>query len=341
MSINHHKSPSSNENYDQLQSNLENTAVQDTELSLQQHTDHPERMNPGSQRFFGEPRPGDQPDRIDVNPSRKVRKRLLIAGGATLTTLGIGVGMILGRGTEAPSTDELGTLSGDQPVASAPEIPGQVAPQPFETNQQEPAYSYSEDEMNEMAPSSFANLNTITRLDYSVDRLLETREQAYKIIREQGTSAEAEVISDNSTKEQIILNNFAADMLSASAQGKDLASVDKGMKLLSAVISPDNPNFNSVLSKIGDDEKIIGVYQANNQFRYRTIENAQFMDREIGPNGAEVIRVTDVTSGEETVMLFEREFDSKGNEAYIYTGNYNIYEAPQLDYQLQQYRIKE
>lgn len=345
MSIQNRESPSSNENYNQNQA-----ASQD---------EHLERIDSESQRFFGESRPGDPTHIIDVRPPELIpdiirsnpNRAKKIAAGVFAGLAVVGVGGYFG--IKSTANDTIERFENPLPANSAPEVPGQDM-QTIPTEQAPTApmdaasvpesnnvYTYTIEELDEMAPSAFAQLDVTTRLDYSVERLLETREQAIDVIMQQGTPAQAAAVSDNSTKEQKILNDYAADVLSSGSQGQDLASVNKGMKLLSIVISPDNPNFANVVDDIADDENMLSVYQANEDYKYQTIKDAQFMDREIGPNGAEIIRVTNVESGEETVMLFEKAVSSKGDEAYIYTGNYNIYEAPQLDYQLQQYRIRE
>lgn len=190
-----------------------------------------------------------------------------------------------------------------------------------------------------MSPSDFANLDVTTRMDYGIKRLSDTRDQALDMIYNQASAEEATVAKDMSSKEQIILNNFSANLVSATAQAAGPQSISRATKLLTIVISPDNSKFDSTVTDIKNDTMIIGVYQASPDVKYRTLVNERFMDRDIRSIGAELIRVTHVVSGQESVLLFERATSSNGKEAYIYTDNYGIPNSPELEDRLEQLRL--
>ncbi len=359
MSINHRRGPSSSKDYEPTVQKATGSS-KNYDPTVQRATEHPERMDIGSQRFFGEPRPGDPthkiddypyeliPDVIRNNPNRA--KKIAAGVFAGLTVLGIG-GYF---GLKSVANDTIERFESPLPANSAPEVPGQdnqiiptenIPVPPIETSivpESNEVYTYTAEEIGEMAPTAFAQLDTTTLLDYSVDRLLETREQAYKIIQEQGTSKQAEIMSSNASKKQKILNDFSADLMSASAQGKDLEAINNGMKYTLAIMSPENPNTDNVLNRIADDDKIIEVYEENEEYQYAEIKNNTFMGKEIGSDGAEIIRVTNAETGKESVMLFEKAYTSDGVECDIYSTAYSIGEnAYELEYELQRYRINQ
>ena len=200
--------------------------------------------------------------------------------------------------------------------------------------------NYSKDVLDTISPRDFADLDVTTRLDWGLDELLKYRADARGIVLKYSDDKQTKAVNDTSSKEQVILNNYAIDLACASAQEQGLEGTDRGMKLLSIVMSPDNQNFDATLSRTAEVGTIINVYRARPDLKYRTIANEQVMDEEIGPNGAEVIRATRLNDDEEVTLLFQKYISSDGKEAYMMTNNYNTYNAPQLDYELQRMRVR-
>lgn len=334
MSINYRNSPSSNENHNRIPT---------------QHV-HPEAM-PSSQTLAGERRPGDPVHPMDVDPSRKSKRTLKIAAGATALSVVIGVGSWLALKGDSSEIKQLGTPNGE---SSAPVVPGQG----FEQAPNDPAaeiYTNEEtapspglDELKNMGPASFAQVETPLRFDSLGDRIRTDRPVALGILVDNYTSNEETEILSRSTgndvnnyTDQDILNNLTAGIAASSSQGTSTERVIQGQKMLSLVMSPDNPKFTDVVSGIDGKAIIRTVFEANDNYKYNPVVGTTFMGEEVEA-GSELrlIRSRSLNSDDESLMVFEKVADSDGTPDYIYSTGYNLMDNPQLEYELGRFRQK-
>lgn len=198
----------------------------------QQDNNHPERLDPGSQRGFGEPRPGDPVDPIDRDPNErsKTKRNTFIALGS----LGAASALVIGAyfGVKGAAHETAKELIGNIPSTSAPVNPGE----------------------SEVTSTSAYGLE----LDSSLPFLQKNRQNSLSEISAELEAQNRTPLPDPSAFEndpnkkfaQTLSNNLTADKWTASAQ----QDPGFGKSLVGGFEKPDSAAYNATVNQIGNGQ---------------------------------------------------------------------------------------
>lgn len=254
-------------------------------------------------------------DPIDRNEKRGLStKAKVIIGSLTLTSL-IGAG-IVGKNIMdgAAMINDLKNGSGDRDI-SAPLVPG-YAPEtvaPIE---------YTSEALDNMSLTNFRELDTHTRVDHFAGKLDEWSADSLAFMQKHLSPEQARLVNQplpedkSSYTDQDILNSYSINLYDASAQGSSAQEIERGRKLLSVILDPQNSGFDKLANRIGNGQGgIISVYEAS-PIDYPRIKNQSFMGENIGDAGAEVILGRGVEDGKAFLSLYELQKTDNGNDVW-------------------------
>lgn len=182
--------------------------------------------------------------------------------------------------------------------------------------------------MDTMSYQSFAALDTATRVDHMAPVIDQYSTDTWKIMKDFLSPAQLAVVSGNlpSNKEdytdQDILSRFAIDNFYASVQGDTSDDIDRGRKIQSVIMDPNNPNFNHSVDLIGNGQGGVKVVWKAVGNDYPRLQNTSFRGHQIGDAGAEIIHMQDVRTGEEGYALFTLFSTSDGASVWQHTDQF-------------------
>lgn len=217
--------------------------------------------------------------------SRSMLSRYRVAG---IFFVGIAVFGTVGCGTGEPGDHK---ADGAVNVTSFPAIPSQI----------------DDAQMAAMTSEVYAQLDTAPRINHYVGRIDEWRAGAWDVMQPFLTPAEAAVIDNNLPSDkrtyspQQILNAYAIDVFDASSQGDTSKKIDEGRKMLSVVMSPDNPNFDELRAMIGNGQGAIKTVERAVAPDFPLLRNVIFRGYSIGEAGARIIRAEDISSSKHAI----------------------------------------
>lgn len=181
---------------------------------------------------------------------------------------------------------------------------------------------FTSDALDAMSLQEFRVLDSSIRVGHYAGKLDEWSTDSLAFMQKHLSPEQARLVNQplpqdkSSYTDQNILNSYSINLYDASAQGNSAQEIERGRKLLSVILDPQNSGFDKLANRIGNGQGgIISVYEAS-PIDYPRIKNQSFMGENIGEAGAEVILGRGVEDGKDFLSLYELQKTENGNDVW-------------------------
>lgn len=181
---------------------------------------------------------------------------------------------------------------------------------------------FTSDALDAMSLQEFRVLDSSIRVGHYAGKLDEWSTDSLAFMQKHLSPEQARLVNrplpqdKSSYTDQDILNSYSINLYDASAQGNSAQEIERGRKLLSVILDPQNSGFDKLANRIGNGQGgIISVYEAS-PIDYPRIKNQSFMGENIGEAGAEVILGRGVEDGKAFLSLYELQKTDNGNDVW-------------------------
>ncbi|MCZ4544933.1 hypothetical protein [Rhodococcus qingshengii] len=181
---------------------------------------------------------------------------------------------------------------------------------------------FTSDALDAMSLQEFRVLDSSIRVGHYAGKLDEWSADSLAFMQKHLSPEQARLVNQplpedkSSYTDQDILNSYSINLYDASAQGNSAQEIERGRKLLSVILDPQNSGFDKLANRIGNGQGgIISVYEAS-PIDYPRITNQSFMGENIGEAGAEVILGRGVEDGKAFLSLYELQKTDNGDDVW-------------------------
>ncbi|MDI9960737.1 MULTISPECIES: hypothetical protein [unclassified Rhodococcus (in: high G+C Gram-positive bacteria)] len=182
---------------------------------------------------------------------------------------------------------------------------------------------FTSDALDAMSLQDFRVLDSSIRVGRYAGKLDEWSTDSLAFMQKHLSPEQARLVNQplpedkSSYTDQDILNSYSINLYDASAQGNSAQEIERGRKLLSVILDPQNSGFDKLANRIGNGQGgIISVYEASS-INYPRIKNQSFMGEIIGESGAEIILGRGVEDGKAFLSLYELRKTDNGNDVWL------------------------